>query len=60
MHFPLRENPHLFYSDVVDDITRKKIAGLFGKLLQSLSDACLSHGDFKDSNFIIARKIFFT
>ncbi|MBL0716776.1 MAG: hypothetical protein JJV89_01895 [Desulfosarcina sp.] len=53
------EAHHLFYSDKVDDSSRKKIADLFGKLLQSLSDACLSHGDFKDSNFIIAREKLF-
>lgn len=34
---------------------------MFGRLLQPLSDALLSHGDFKDSNFIIARgKLFYS
>ena len=50
---------HLFHSNKLDDIARKNLASMFGRLLQSLSDALLSHGDFKASNFIIANnKVF--
>ena len=51
---------NLFHSNEVENIAgRKHLVCMFGRLLQSLSDALLSHGDFKASNFIIANdKVF--
>ncbi|HBN26237.1 MAG TPA: hypothetical protein DD405_02060 [Desulfobacteraceae bacterium] len=51
---------NLFHSNEVEDIAgRKHLVCMFGRLLQSLSDALLSHGDFKASNFIISNdKVF--
>ena len=44
---------HLLHPDNAKKADRKILAERFGKLIQSLADASISHGDFKATNFIV-------
>ncbi|MDL1962975.1 MAG: hypothetical protein LWW98_01340 [Deltaproteobacteria bacterium] len=44
----------LIISDKSKEISIEILSKRFGEILKSLADACMSHGDFKATNFIVA------
>ena len=44
---------HLITSDRSEEINIEVISKRFGEILKSLANACMSHGDFKATNFIV-------
>jgi len=45
---------HFITSDNSKKIDMEVLSKRFGEILQLLIDACMSHGDFKATNFIVA------
>ena len=46
---------NLLHSHRAKGVDQEHLVKLFGELLQSLADASISHGDFKGTNFVVAK-----